>query len=221
MNCFAHAYPFLDDPYRVVGTCLPDWLSAIDRKVRTRERTAAEFVEAEDPRVASLARGVVQHHRDDRWFHQTRAFAELNLQFAVELRERMPGDEGFRPSFLGHVLVEVLLDAHLISGDPSQLERYYNQLDQVDPAFVERTVNQFATRTTDKLIAGIDRFRTLRFLFDYLDDHSLLKQMNHVMRRVRLPQITESLVDWIPSARERVVSRADELLAPRLNGNHA
>ena len=58
-----------------------------DRKTRLRSRRAAEFVADEDPIVAAIARGVVQHHIDDGWFHATPAFNELSLQFAVEIRE--------------------------------------------------------------------------------------------------------------------------------------
>lgn len=216
MNCFTHAYSFLDDPYFVVGACVPDWLSAVDRKVRTREKFAAQFVTDQDPRVASMARGIIQHHQDDRWFHQTRAFAELNLEFAVSLRDRMPGDDGFRPSFLGHILIEVLLDAHLTARDPSRLEYYYAQLDSIEPQLVESTINRIAIRKTDQLVPGINRFRAARFLFDYLDDQQLLNRMNGVMRRVGLPLIDQqSIADWIPTARQRVDHRSDELLQGR------
>ena len=61
MNCFSHALPFLDDPVLAVGTCIPDWLAACDRKCRASEKKAELFVDHEDPFVASIARGVVWH----------------------------------------------------------------------------------------------------------------------------------------------------------------
>ena len=40
MNYFAHGYAFLDDPYFLAGTAVPDWLSVIDRRMRARSKLA-------------------------------------------------------------------------------------------------------------------------------------------------------------------------------------
>src|SRR5205807_2811175 len=98
MNYLAHGWRFTAEPYFLAGTATPDWLNVIARKVRLRSRVAAEFVNDSDPLLAAVARGIVQHHADDAWFHATTAFNELNLAFAVEIRDALPGDEGFRPS---------------------------------------------------------------------------------------------------------------------------
>src|SRR6185436_10717577 len=137
MNYLAHGWRFADEPYVMAGTAAPDWLSVIDRKTRLRSRTAAEFVADSDPVVAAIARGIVQHHADDGWFHATPAFNELSLQFAVEIREVLPGDEGFRPSFLGHIIVELLLDRALAEDDPGRLDRYYSALSELDATLTQ------------------------------------------------------------------------------------
>src|SRR5262245_65818870 len=105
MNYLAHGWRFAGQPYFLAGTAAPDWLSVIDRKIRLRSRTAAEFVADPNPVLASIARGVVQHHADDAWFHATPAFNELSLSFAVDIRSALPVDEGFWPWFLGHILL--------------------------------------------------------------------------------------------------------------------
>ena len=33
MNYFAHGVRFLEDPYFLAGTAVPDWLSVVDRRV--------------------------------------------------------------------------------------------------------------------------------------------------------------------------------------------
>src|SRR4051812_38665606 len=118
MNYLAHGWRFTAEPYFLAGTAAPDWMNVIDRKLRLRSRVATRFVGNPDTQLASVARGVVQHHADDAWFHATPAFNELSLAFAVELRDALPGDEGFRPSFLGHIMVELLLDAVLAEENP-------------------------------------------------------------------------------------------------------
>jgi hypothetical protein len=212
MNYLTHGYRFTNEPYFLAGTAAPDWLSVIDRKMRLRSKQAALFVEDSDPQLAALARGVVQHHRDDEWFHQTTAFNELNLQFAVVIRDALPSDDGFRPSFLGHILVELLLDAVLIEEAPERLERYYAALAAVEAANVQTMINRLATRTSDRIGMLIPRFVSERFLADYADDGRLLVRLNHVMRRVSLPQLPAQIVELFPAMRRRVRERRSELL---------
>jgi hypothetical protein len=170
MNYLAHGWRYSDEPYVLAGTAAPDWLSVIDRKTRLRSRRAVEFVADSDPVVAAIARGIVQHHIDDGWFHATPTFNELSLQFAVEIRELLPGDEGFRPSFLGHIIIELLLDRALAEDEPQLLERYYAALGRLNSSETQRVISHLATRPVDRIAALIPRFVEERFLYDYLDD---------------------------------------------------
>ncbi len=86
MNYFAHGRRFVEDPYFLAGTAVPDWLNVVDRRVRVRAVQAERHVEAADPRVARIAAGIVQHCRDDQWFHATPAFAALSLELCRMLR---------------------------------------------------------------------------------------------------------------------------------------
>ena len=212
MNYLAHGWRYSDEPYVVAGTAAPDWLNVIDRKTRLRSRRASEFVADANPVVASIARGIVQHHLDDAWFHVTPAFSELSLRFAVEIREVLPGDEGFRPSFLGHILVELLLDRALAEDDPKRLENYYAALAQLDAALTQQAISHLATRPVDRIETLIPRFLSDRFLYDYLDDSRLLTRLNHVMRRVGLPQLPAPLLQLIPSMHRSVRERMSDLL---------
>ena len=213
MNYFTHGRRYLDDPYFVAGTAVPDWLSVVNRRMRARSKLAAPFADDSDSRVASIAKGIMQHHHDDNWFHQTRAFAELSLYFTKAVRDRLPNDDGFRPSFLGHILVELLLDATLIEDDPARLDRYYAALDSLDPYLINRTVNRMATQETGMLAFFIPRFLEERFLYDYVEDAKLLFRLNNVMRRVRMPALPETLAEFFPQARRLVRQRKAELLA--------
>ena len=57
MNYFAHGRAWIDDPYMLAGTAVPDWLNVVDRRVRVRSRQAALHCESADVRVARLAAG--------------------------------------------------------------------------------------------------------------------------------------------------------------------
>lgn len=213
MNYFAHGRNFLSDPYFLAGTAVPDWLSAVDRRVRVKTKHAAPFLEHADPRLAALAAGIQQHYRDDRWFHATRAFAETSWQLTAAVRDALPGDEGFRPSLLGHILVEILLDATLIADAPQQLDAYYAACARLDVVAVTDGVSQMARQPVELLGVFIPGFCAERFLYDYRDDAKLLARLNRVMRRVQLPALPDRFVELLPPARQMVRQRRDELLA--------
>lgn len=219
MNYFAHGHLYTADAYFLSGTAVPDWLSLVDRKLRLRSRSAGPWVHDPDRRMASLAAGVVRHFHDDRWFHQTRAFAELSLQLTVAIRRVLPGDDGFRPSFLGHILVEILLDAALIAEDPTRLDAYYAALAAVDPQFVGAAVGRIAGRTAESLAPLIRGFCAERFLYDYAEDGKLLARLNRIMHRVQLPPLPDGMAAVLATARALVRPRRAELLAGLSSAN--
>ena len=122
MNFFAHGLRFLDRPYFVAGTAVPDWLSVADRRVRMRGKLVEPFILNDGSPQSELAAGVWQHLEDDRWFHQTRAFVEITATLAVRFREALAPDDSLRAGFLGHIVTELLIDAELIERHPGQIE---------------------------------------------------------------------------------------------------
>jgi hypothetical protein len=212
MNYLAHALPFLDRPYFAAGAGVPDWLTVADRRVRLRIKHVEPFLADSDPVAAAVAGGVLRHLNDDARFHNTRAFAELSWQLTVLVRDALRDQEGLRPSFLGHLLVEVLLDATLSADNLYLLERYYQVLEAIDPTLVEAAVNRMAVHSTGRLAIMIAEFRRQRVLWDYLEDDKLLMRLNQVMRRVKLPFLPDEFTGIFAAARQMVGNRKDELL---------
>lgn len=212
MNYFAHGYRFLDDPYFLVGTAIPDLLSVVDRKIRVRPRDCAPHVDGDDGVLPRVARGVAQHHADDAEFHASLAFAELSMQFSRRIKSVAPSDDGMRPHFLGHILVELLLDSSLIEDRPDRIEEYYRMFGEVEGWVVEEAVNRMQPRRTERLAVWITLFTRERFLCDYPDDRRLLRRLNQVMKRVKLDPLPESFCEMLPEARRDVRARRTELL---------
>ena len=213
MNYLAHAMHFLDRPYFAAGTAVPDWLSVADRRVRVRSKHVQPLLRDADPCVAALAGGILRHLRDDARFHHCRAFVESSLQMTALVRDALGPGSGFQASFLGHLLVEVLLDASLAADDPARLEAYYRALDSVDARRVEETVNRVAPRRTQRLAATICEFRRQRILSDYLEDGKLMVRLGPVMRRVKYGPLPDGFGRVLPEARRLVYGRSRELLA--------
>lgn len=214
MNYLAHALACLNDPYEVAGAAVPDWLCLTRPRLRCRSRHAQPHVDAADPLHAAVARGVVRHHADDDWFHQTPTFGDLSLELARRVRRVTADSDGMRPSFLGHILVELLLDATILTAEPRQLDRYYDALAEVDPAKVAAAVGRMTGVDAEQLAPIIARFVELRFLYDYADDELLLIRLNQVMRRVRLPKLPPGFTTILPAARTLIAAARDNLLTP-------
>jgi hypothetical protein len=301
MNYFAHGVAFLDRPYLMAGTAVPDWLMVADRRLRIRPRQVEAWLKqarTKDSRrpepsrdvFTELVQGIGQHLADDRRFHANPAFLELSYRLSRDVAELLDGPHPSAPpsgtlpekavdpagrtavgwgalgraaigketggwgylgmtasdratggretdgigaagregigmgadlpsdapggyaAFVGHLLLEVLLDAALIEENPIRLEQYYQRLDQVDVQLVQEAVNRMTPRQTLRLAPMIAEFRRLRVLWDYLEDRKLLDRVNQVMRRVRLPELPEAFSDLLPKARQAVASRKQQLL---------
>ena len=212
MNCFTHALPSLDNAYVATGCCIPDWLGAADRKCRVREKRTVPFLEHDDPEVAAIARGIVNHHRDDHWFHTNLTFQKLNMQFAVEIRDLAGEVRGMRTGFFAHVLIELFIDAWLQERFPGKLELYYDLLATIDPEKVQETVNLIAAKPTEKLAPAIRGVIKERYLFDYVDDAKTLYRINRVLKRIGLEEVDDAILPWIKEARQRVYDHIPELL---------
>ncbi len=212
MNYFAHALRFLDRPYFVAGTAVPDWLSVVDRQVRVRVKLIEPHLLGDGSPQSEVAAGAWQHLHDDGWFHSTRAFFEVSTTLAVRFRELLGPDDSHRTSFLGHIVTELLIDAELIERNPGQVERYYEVLRGIQPLAVQQAVNAMAKFPTDNLARLIPRFLDERFLPDYLSDQRLLHRLNQVMQRVKLPPIPAEAASVLKLARPLIRDRLCDLL---------
>ena len=117
-----------------------------------------------------------------------------------------------RPSLVGHILVELFLDAYLNGNFPGRLEYFYEQVAKVDAVKVQDAINLFATKPTGKLADEIDRFVRVRYLFDYDTDKGVIYRINKVFQRIKLDPIGDEIFDWMPSARTRVYENVESLL---------
>lgn len=216
MNYLAHAWPLMrnaqPDPCELAGVAVPDWLGVAARRTKCRSRHAEPWLAADDARLAALARGICRHHSDDAWFHGSAAFGTLSLDFAKRLRKAFGEGTSMRPWFLGHILVELLLDDELARRHPGLLERYYAAAAQIDGGWVASAVQQMCGRDVGKLAHFIQRYAEARFLEDYRTDEGLTLRLNQVMSRVGLNELPASFVTVLPGCRDAVAASFEALL---------
>ena len=212
MNYFAHALPWLDRPYFVAGTALPDLLSVLDRRVRLRGKLVAPFANGSADPAAEVAAGVLQHLHDDDWFHRTPGFLQVTTELTQRFRGALPAEEGYAPSFLGHIVTEMLLDSVLIEQHPGRLEIYYALFRNLDCRLVQRTVNAMARNPTDRLTEFLPHFERERFLYDYQDAGLLLVRLNQVLQRVKLNTLPPQTISVLEQGRQLISEHVNALL---------
>lgn len=214
MNYFAHGMRFVDRPYFLAGTALPDLLSVVDRRVRLRMKNVAPFVAETDSIQSELACGIKQHLDDDHWFHSTQGFLEITTDLSLLFRELFQNDDSARVGFLGHITTELLLDAVLIDQNPGLIDRYYDAFQEIDPFVTQQATNRMTTRETDQLRAWLVLFHKEAFLRDYPDPQRMHLRLNQVMKRVKLQPLPEGTISVLKTGREIVEKRLDDLLPP-------
>lgn len=210
MNYFAHAFRFLNNPYFLAGTSLPDWLSVVNRRVRLRKSLLVTHVDSQDEHIRELVGGIVQHLEDDVRFHSAPAFSEV-LVDVVRTVSPVVNAQGVPLTFLSHLLVEILFDAALLRRFPDGAERYYASLDQVDPAWIETTAELILAQRVPNLAAFIQLFCREKILHDYKADEATFRRINQVMARLKLPPLPTSLVEVLPALRQIVAEKENDL----------
>lgn len=217
MNYLAHAWQFLqegpEDPYELAGVATPDWLGVAAKRTKCRSHHALPHLESADPRLAALARGVCRHHADDAWFHDSAAFGHLSLAFAKRLRLAFGEATSMRPWFLGHILVELLLDDELAQREPELLDRYYQLISQADAKWVAEQIAKMAGRDVGRLAYFIEKYAEIQFLRDYRDDERLAFRLGQVMQRVGLEPLPAEFVELLPDCRQDVAASFSALIS--------
>jgi hypothetical protein len=200
LNYLAHGFRFVDRPWFLAGTAVPDWLAASDRRARVRR----ERLPADD----ALADGMRQHLDDDDRFHRTEAFQRAES----DLTELFRSTKTHRCWFFGHICVELLLDGWLCERHPTLIDDYFQALSKVDPAELVARVSPWLSRPPERLDEFIGIFTEHKFVAGYTEDASLLQRMQGVARRVGLDPLPAEVLEMLPRARERVYGVAEALL---------
>lgn len=212
MNYYAHGCRFVDRPYFLTGTAVPDFLRVSETGVRIHGKRVEPFADGGDSARSQIAAGIMQHLLDDDLFHSSAAFIQVSAQLSTMFRSAMTVDDGMRPSFLGHITTELILDGILIASRPSGLDAYYDALLQIEPPVVLDSVNQMTRDPAVRLAEFIPLFHREQFLWDYQEPQKLLHRLNQVLRRVKLPPLPAETQQVLADARPIVEHWADALL---------
>ena len=145
----------------------------------------------------ALRAGLREHVRADAAFHTCGAFHAWR-------RAVVPTAEAIvtRPSlasFLAHVGVELTLDRLLVSERPSLGAAYYDTLDQVDPAQLERALIEVVGEPARGFSSVFTRFQGARHLLEYSQVESVAGSLARVVSLIRRadPVAPERLIPFL------------------------
>lgn len=210
VNYLAHALHALDAPWIVAGTSLPDWLRVVDRRARLRAPALRALKLPPGP-AALLRQGVLRHHEDDARFHAAPLFEALSHDAVRAIRALSP-DPRLRASALGHIVVEMLLDAAIEAERPGAMDAYYRAVGALDGTHLTELVEGWTGRPQPHLPLLLQRFQRARFLFAYLTDDGLVNALGGVCARAGLSPPPAGTVHVVGALRPRIREAARSLV---------
>jgi hypothetical protein len=139
---------------------------------------------------ARVKAGALKHHDDDLRFHTNAAFQRLTDEAVHAIRALSPAPR-LRASALGHIIVEMLLDACVEEAHPGATSHYYAALDELDAEELATIATRFTGRALPTLPALLRRFARARFLFSYASDEGVVSALEGVCHRAGMPMPPE------------------------------
>jgi hypothetical protein len=168
MHFLSHYYldKSQNNPLFTLGALIPDIVPGFTKVYNTKIRNKTWTL---DEPAASVHRGILRHYELDAAFHSSGVFRECCSLASLHMVEAGLDREKYRFWFLGHIVVEVLLDRQLILLNPRLVDEYYNVLSYVD-------INKFDAyfyfndnkEEKSKILTNFTRFLNVRFL-QYLE----------------------------------------------------
>ena len=216
LNYLSHYYVDYpeDRPYYVLGLILPDLVREIEpRKIRFSSE--ALMLDSPQSEIADhLNRGIMRHLEVDIIFHNSPYFHK-GCQVIKDWLSRFTYKSiPNRIHIFAHVLLELMIDRVLIEKDPEMMDRFYDNLEQVEKQpLLDFFAHNGIIHRADAVYERVRYFCKDRFLYRYPDNEMMLYALNVLNQKVGNSVIEaedeERLLDTIALTEEWL--RADQL----------
>lgn len=190
MNLVAHYFLDRDlvNSYFTVGAATPDLLSIYNSGVRIKGRHLQLLGDEELGQITPpFLNGLERHFFADGVFHTSPLFTSSTRRISKMLEDYFPGLEIQRKFFVGHILLELLLDKVLINRNPGILESYYGHFESLQPfRDVRRSIEIAVGKSLPNYERYMDKFLRKRFLYQYAEFDHIGWILKRILRRVRI-----------------------------------
>ncbi len=173
-----------DNPNYNFGLALPDLVNISKRGWRAE----SQLFPVENENVNQIWEGYQQHFAADAQFHNSELFVKHSKRLRKEFEVHGLNQPGIRLFFVGHVLLEMLLDRHIIKTRREIADQFYEQLNLVN----ESDIESFFEFTGDKIpysfLEFFGKFKNSRYLYSYAEDNGMFFALNRLLRRTGQPE---------------------------------
>ncbi len=196
MNYLSHFYHEspITDPYFACGIILPDLLS--DYSKRSGEKIKlhpAKLIEAEDPEMQNLTRGVKQHYNVDKFFHDSKYFIDSTSLINNIIRARPFSCFPKRLFAFSHVFLEIMMDRALLLMDKTICDDLYSMLNRVSEEKFMNYMEMNSVKTPmQPILDHFNLFKKVKFIYNYVNDERLVGLMNRINTGLQNPSFSRS-----------------------------
>lgn len=201
-----HTVHAIENPEFNFGLLFPDFLGIISRSYKLKQ-----FKKDFSKERPSLLLGIAHHELADGIWHESSFFKNKCSLIKSVLASYGFNERPFRPFFMSHVMLEILLDRAIVQASEDHADQMYRSLDAIDTDLIQQIsrVNE-ATAEFGKFFAS---FRSNRYVFSYADNEMFIYALNRLFSRVHHPQ----LLFKDNSQRNSFVQELDELIETDYN----
>jgi hypothetical protein len=187
VNYFSHFWVDYQeqDYYYNTGLIIPDF-------ARKHVKSFLKSPKLERSTLQSLHNGCMAHYFADKKFHNSTFFKQL-LELSNQLMTQAPFSERvLRKWFLAHILVELMLDRLLVKEHVTQLDDFYDSLNNVAEVDIFDYLTLFGAKDVDLFLEYFNHFRSVKYIYYYTDNIKFVYSLNKIMVRAGVGELTEA-----------------------------
>jgi len=176
-----------DKPLYNFGLALPDLVNVSQRGWKTSKENT--FYTSSN-HVKEIWEGYQQHLIADAAFHNIPLFTTHSKRIRMELEKAGLSAPGVRLFFAAHVLLEMLIDRHIVKTRKPMVDEFYNDINFVNEPVINSFFVESGTQMPPNFLEFFNRFRESKYLFEYEKDSGLFYSLNRLLGRAKQPAYT-------------------------------
>jgi hypothetical protein len=173
-----------EEPYYNFGLALPDLVSISKRGWKP---VSTDELLNGNPHAAKIWEGFQQHLKADAEFHNTELFNYHTRRLRKELEKAGLSQPGIRLFFVAHVLLEILIDRHIVKTRRHVPDLFYKHLGIIEDPQIKIFFEASGTETPERFLEFFGKFKDSQYLYGYEEDNGIYYSINRLLRRTNQP----------------------------------
>ena len=169
------------------GLALPDLVNIAKRGWRPLNHSFP----VQNHNVNDIYAGFQQHFAADASFHNSHIFDTNTRRLRLELEKMGLNQPGIKLFFVAHVLLEMMIDRHIIKTRPGIAAQFYTDLSIVTNDDILSFFNASGNVLPDRFFEYFNRFKEFQYLYRYADDEGIFFALNRLLKRTGQPEFEQ------------------------------